>query len=901
MTSGQTISHYRIVDKLGEGGMGVVYKAEDQRLKRTVALKFLPARQGVSEEDKERFLREAQAAAGLDHPNICTVYEIDEADGRLFMAMAFVEGKPLDERIEEGPLALGEAVEIARQAAEGLRAAHQKGVVHRDIKSSNLMISGTASRPRVKILDFGLAQLSGRSKITQAASVLGTVAYMSPEQTQGATVDRRADIWALGVVLYEMVAGELPFKGHYDQATMYSILNEDPEPLTAVRARIPVELDWIVDKCMAKSPDERYQSADELILDLTTLQKKLSSERLSIHRSQVLPPEEKPSLLQPRMPSPRPPAAAEHERRELAKKVRRQRWAVVFLALLSLWALAGRKPPEAAGDAQSVRRFDINLPRSLPQGVQLRDLAVSPDGRRLAFVTSEQDGRLWVRDLSQAVARSIEGTEGVTHVFWSPDSLWIGYHADREIRKVDARGGPSTTLCAVSNSFFTGADWSPDGATIVFGSGPPFELQEVSSVGGAPKVLMAGDSGGRRGFPADMRLLEDSAGRRLLLAASRTRGGEQLGLFDLESGDSVPLGSGAAPFYAGDYIFYQPNRAAEIWAMPFSLDKREATGDPFPVAQGGRRPTVSDDGALVYIDDALAGGPRRLVWRDRTGELVGEIGSAHIGMRSPRVSPDGLQVAVTAMDSGGSDVWIHAEGRATNRRLTVHEKDDGFPIWSADGDRIVFSSNRDGRSSLYVHNADGSGSAKLLYSSSAYLSAIDWSRDGKIILVRARTPGRGGISYLRRTASGDYELETFLEGVFGANEAQLSPDGKYIVYETRSEGEARVYVQPFPEGGQQWQVSADTGESPRWSADGREIFYLRGGTMVAAEVDARNGFRVKDSVDLFSHPALEGGPRSSGYDVSPDGQRFAMIEPVGTPPPPTIRVVLNWHSEFAAR
>ena len=286
---GQTISHYKILDKLGEGGMGVVYKAEDERLRRTVALKFLPNR-SESEDDRARFEREAQAAAALDHPNICTIYEIDHVDGQTFLAMQLLEGETLDQRIGSGPVPLGEALNIVCQAAEGLAAAHEKGVVHRDIKSANLMLIKRATGGvQVKLMDFGLAQLAGRSKLTQAASILGTIAYMSPEQTQGEAVDQRTDVWALGVVLYEMVAGELPFKGHYDQATMYSILNEPAEPLTAVRSRLPMDLDWIADKCLAKEPSARYQSMGDLLIDLRNLERKLSGGQTQIRQPGAAP------------------------------------------------------------------------------------------------------------------------------------------------------------------------------------------------------------------------------------------------------------------------------------------------------------------------------------------------------------------------------------------------------------------------------------------------------------------------------------------------------------------------------------------------------------------------------------------------------------------------------------
>jgi|GEM_PF-1817200 len=909
MKPGDVISHYRILDQLGEGGMGVVFKAEDERLKRTVALKFLPSQQGLSAEDRERFAREAQAAAALDHSNICTVYEIDEAQGRPFMAMAFVEGRSVDQRIAEGPLPLGEAAELARQTAEGLRAAHERGVVHRDVKSSNLMITGPPSRPQVKILDFGLAQLSGRSKITQADNVLGTIAYMSPEQTQGDPLDKRTDVWSLGVVLYEMVAGELPFKGHYDQATMYSILNEDPEPLTALRSRLPVELDWIVDKCLAKNPDERYQSMDDLLLDLTTLQKKLDSQKLSIHRSQVAAiekPIEKPTPADERTTRAVPQAAVEAPASDDSKaRIRALSIAVAALALLAagalVWALSQRSdaPAETAVAERRVRRFDVNLPRTLDPGVQLRQLAISPDGRRLAFLTTQDNGRLWVRDLSQAVAWSLEGTDGATHLFWSPDGETLGYHADHEIRKVDARGGPSTTLASLPGDFFGGGDWSPSGDSLVFISGPPLQVYELSALGGAPKP--AGDVRdlGARRAGGVLQIVESPSGDRFILTETRTPEGSQMLAVNLDAdgAEPVPIGPGSAPFYApSGHLFYQPSRTSEIWAQPFSLERMEPLADAFPVAQGGRNPSVSADGTLAYVDDALTGGARRLVWRDRSGELVSEVGVAQVGLRGPRVSPDGKNVAVVAVDAGGADVWLHLDGSSSNRRITLHDGDDAWPVWSPDGTRIVFASSRAGRPALFQRAADGSGDAELLFESDEFLTPLDWSGDR--ILVRIRSRRASGYGVLAPDGEGRYAMER-LEGVNGpTGDARLSPDARHIVFESRGRGPGNILVQRVGADTAPVPISPEGGESPVWGGDPREVYFVRGDILYSVRLNLSDGIRAAEPEPLFGHPALSGGFRSPGYDVSPDGQRFAVVEMVGAPPAPTIRIVLDWLAEF---
>ena len=388
------------------------------------------------------------------------------------------------------------------------------------------MLTGEESgRPQVKLLDFGLAQLAGRSKLTQADSVMGTVAYMSPEQTQGEKLDARTDVWSLGAVLYEMVAGELPFKGHYDQATLYSILNEEPQPLTALRSKLPVELDWIVDKCLAKSPAERYQSMDDLILDLTTLERKLSSAKLSIHQTRITPrPAAEIGLGDGPIVPALPPAATS------PAQVRRwKRLAVVSGVVAVGFAAAaafGWFRAEDAPSAQPTLRFDINLPNSLPAGAELRSLAISPDGRRIAFTVSGEGRKLWLRDLSQPSAYSLDGADDASDVFWSPDSRMIGYRAGSQLRRVPVEGGASTVLCELPGQYFGGASFSADGETIVFTSGPPVQILTVSARGGQPSELAPQSGESRRGFPSRPTRI----GKDALLFSLRTALGEQVGV-----------------------------------------------------------------------------------------------------------------------------------------------------------------------------------------------------------------------------------------------------------------------------------------------------------------------------------------------------------------------------------
>ena len=895
---GRTISHYRIVDKLGEGGMGVVYKAEDTRLHRTAALKFLP-RQGGSDEDRERFFREARAAASLDHPNICTVYEIDEIDGQVFLAMQFLEGTTLDKRIAEAPLPLATALDIGRQTAEGLEAAHKRGVVHRDIKPANLMLTGdNPAKPQVKILDFGLAKLAEGSKLTQADSVLGTIAYMSPEQAQGQKVDPRTDIWSLGATLYEAISGEPPFKGHYEQATVYSILNEDPEPLSAVRSRIPLEVEWTIEKCLAKDPDERYQSAAELAVDLHTLAKKLDSQKLSIHRTQLVEPEAAAGRAPATRALPRDAAAAQRTASRWGP------WQVLLLAAMALGAALGivalalRDTPDAR-ELQPLRRFSISLERTLPPETQVRRVSVAPDGSALAFTTNRPNGRLWIQRFDEPEPLAFEGTDGVANFAWSPDSRSLAYLVGSRLHRIPVDGGRSIALSDLPGQFFGGLAWHPEEEEIWVFSGPPPMLSKVSANGGRPEPaldLTAG--GGPRGRMqlSNLQLIEGRGDEVLLLYAGRSRDRQQVFIRSLtDETRLVALVDGSEPYYApSGHLIYRADRpSAEIWAAELSLSRLEFEEDPFPVVRGGVRPSASGDGVLVYADDAL-GGPRQLVWRNRAGERIGLIGREQPRMSGPTLSHDGKTVAVASDEGGSSDIWIHDVERQVKTRLMLDEFDDFEPIWSTDDESIVFMSLRGEETGLWRRAADGSGSAELVAPSRGAGWPFDWSPDGESILYRVRGPGGAGLGVLRRTAGGEFESHPFLEGGYLADEARFSPNSEYVAYSSNESGRMEVYVRRFPDGSGRQQISTEGGDAPRWSPTGDELFYVEGDTLVAVKVRTQGGFQIRESERLFSSPALAVQQRFAGYDVGPDGRRFVLVEPAGEPVPPAIHVTLNW-------
>ncbi len=927
--TGKVVSHYRILEPLGEGGMGVVYKAEDTRLKRTVALKFLSSEVTGGGEYKKRFLREAQASAALDHPNICTVYEIDEVEGRTFLSMAFLEGDSLDHIVEKGPLPLDRAIAIAAQAAEGLAAAHAQGVVHRDVKAANMIVrEDAAGRPVVKLMDFGLAQMTGRSKLTQTDTRLGTVAYMSPEQTQGGTVDRRSDLWSLGVAIYEMVAGDLPFKGHYDQAVMYSILNEDPVPLTSLRGGLPMELEWIVEKCLAKNAHDRYQNGRELIVDLERLQRRIDSGKSVV---QPLPAAERgaplPAVLETQATAAVSRAAERNADRLRMMRLERQAKALVAVAavlaaaLLATWAL---RPGYAELPREPLRKFSLRPANILDPGQSIGHLAVSPDGRQIAFTSTGSRGVVWLQSLDRLEPRQVQGTEGARFVFWSPDSLSLGFTTNRDVKKVALRGGSVTTLAEIGSRFFGGvhAGWSPDGTSVVMGSANGFSF-EIPALGGTPKPLFEPGPNERRGYVRSSQLLENSRGQRLLLYSQRTPDGEAVMLRRLSddgAGDAVRLVEGSFPTYSKTgHVLYQPLSAtAALWALPVSLDEAKAVGEAFPVAEDGSAPSVSESGTLVYLDNPFAG-PKQLVWLDRSGERVGAIGKPQPWIMAPRVSPDGGKLAVTAGSARALNVWIHDASRPVMNRLSFEDGEETGAIWSSDGSRVAFV--RRLSPDVFVQNIGGGSEPQVIFSSPGDLEPLDWSRDGKFILFRKRGrpdrrgsgaekksgagQGRGnaeipaGIGYLRQVSSKDrWEAQKFIaSGRFIADGAVFSPNGRYVAYESNESGEFEVYVKRFPATDERWQVSTGGGSEPRWNPNGRELFFVWDETLYAAAVDTERNFTVAEPAPLFSCPTLTRSRRFSSYDVDPEG-RFAVVDLADGPPQPAIRVVLNWFSEF---
>jgi Tol biopolymer transport system component/predicted Ser/Thr protein kinase len=896
LSSSTRLGPYEILAPLGAGGMGEVYRARDTRLDRTVAIKVLPSHLSGNDEFRQRFEREARAVSSLNHPHICTLYDVGHQDGIDYLVMEFIEGDSLADRLAKSALPAEQVLRYAIQIADALDKAHRAGIVHRDLKPGNIMLTKSGA----KLLDFGLAKLQGsgsglvsgltslpteRHSLTGEGMILGTFQYMAPEQLEGKEADHRTDLFAFGAVVYEMATGKKAFSGKSQASLISAIMSSDPPAISTLQPMTPTALDRVVKTCLAKDPEDRWQTAHDVVLELKWIAE---------------------GGLQTGVPA--PALALRNNRERLA-------WIASAVLLLTSLVLAISYLQRPAAELMTTR-FMVTA----PEKVRLRDqLAVSPDGWRLAFIARDADGkkRMWIRSMDSMASQLLVGTEEAEFPFWSPDSRFIAFFAENKLKKISVAGGPPQVLCPVGQDP-RGGSWTRDGV-IVFTPDSTQPIHKVSASGGSPVKVTSLDESRKESSHRWPHFLPD--GRHFLFCArSYEPDKETICAASVDSNarkqlivckaTSVAYVAGASTRGgASGYLLFVLDHT--LMAQPFDADKLELSGDPLPVAQevmlaGEDGPTgygsfsVSENGVLAF----RAGASETLqpTWFDRSGKKLGLAGPPG-SYFEPSFSPDEKRVALARRDAEdrSENVWLFDFARSTFTRFTFQSQDEGTPVWSPDGSNIVFSSSRGQARDLFLKPLSGAGAEQPLVQSDLPKYPDDWSRDGRFILYDSFSASTKGDIWVLSSPLGDKKSSLYLQTPFNETHAQFSPDGKWVAYGSDESGKSEVYVQSFPISGAKWLVSTNGGDQPIWRKDGKELFYLAADKKLTA-VPVKTGtiFEAGTPLPLFEVHVV---PKSltddkNEYLVTADGQRFLVLsisdDSVGQP----ITVVLNWTAEL---
>ena len=890
LTAGSKLGRYEIRSKIGEGGMGEVYRARDTQLGRDVAIKVIPSSVVVDKDRLGRFEQEACAAGALNHPNILVVHDIAAHDGSPYVVSELLEGETLRKRIAGTPLNQRRAIDYALQIANGLAAAHEKGIIHRDLKPDNVFITNDG---RLKILDFGLAKLTqfdGTQSQTDVPTkrvdtnpgvVMGTVGYMSPEQLKGRAVDQRSDIFSFGAILYEMLSGRRAFHGESVAETMSAILKEDPPELSDTNKTVSAALERIVNHCLAKNPEERFHSARDIAFALEALSGSTSSSETTM--AAALP-------------------AARLSRRDWLPWV--LAGAGVVLAAVFAWAYFRQSP---SGEATESIRFTITMP---DKGLVIGPPVISPDGRRIVYRLNTEDGKelLWVRALGSFDSRPLAGTEGGTQPFWSPDSRSVGFFANAKLKRIDVSGGAAQTLCDAPSNI-SGA-WSKNG-TIIFSRGVASGLYRVAAAGGTPVQLTQVDASRNEVEHTFPYFLPD--GRHfiyLVRNAQPENSSIYVGSLDSKETKTLLQVHSSAVYAPPGYLLFV--RETTLMAQAFDADTLELKGDALPIAeQTSRNPligramfSVSENGVLVMRSGGINNNAQ-MIWFDRTGKQLGPL-TAPGGYSMPALSPDEKSVAVSRVDllaGTASDIWLINLERGTQIRLTDDPASDSYPAWSPTSDRITFVSTRNGQTSIYTKLSNGSAVEEPLVSSAELKWNPTFSPDGKLIIYAQLNPKTNTDLYLVSTGS-DKKIETFLQTNFIEAQPCVSPNGRWVAYISNETGQFEVYVQTFPVASSKLLVSVGGGSQPRWRADGRELYYYAPNRkLMAVEVNGDGGaFTVGTARPLFEIRVFgtvdQSFPGNGYYTTTRNGNRFLVPSLPETPERQQINVVLNWTADL---
>jgi eukaryotic-like serine/threonine-protein kinase len=887
LKKGSRLGPYEIQQTLGQGGMGEVYRARDTRLDRTVAMKVLRSGVCASEQERQRFEREARAVSSLSHPHICVVHDVGRENGIDYLVMEYLEGETLTEKLARGAIPVQSALHYSIQIADALALAHRQGVIHRDLKPGNIMITKSG----VKLLDFGLAKMHQAAAgaeanplltmplaLTAEGTVVGTLQYMSPEQAEGKEADARSDIFSLGTLIYEMVTGRKAFDGSSAASVLGKILETDPPPVSALQPLAPLSLDRLVRNCLEKAPDQRWQTAHDVKLELQSISE------ASTGPGGLFIPAARPG---------RPDAL----KLALLATILLLGLGAALLAVFPYFSQAVEEP--------AMMRFSFEPPANFVLAAW-NEPVISPDGRHIAFSVGipGADPVIWIRPIESSSARPLPGTEGAHGLFWSPDSGSIAYYSfrDQQLKRVDVKGGLVRSISAIQELPVIGGSWGAEDI-LLFKPASYGPLYQVAARGGQAEALTVLNQarGEREHFWPQF--LSDN--RRFMFSILSDQP-ENSGLY-VASIDSphertrITPEMGRAHYASPGFLLF--SRQNTLLAQRFDAKRLRISGDPVPlvggvdfwgVPAGGMGSfSVSQNGILVYLP--AIDSDTQLVWVDRTGSRQGEVGEpARYGQIA--LSPDERRLAVELQDDGGaSDIWVIDLARGITSRITFDPASDMDPVWSPDGREIVFSSSRSGKKDLFRKRVGGHEAEMLVLESQDDKVPESWSRDGRFLLYLSGPVSKRAFWALPMTAEASAAPLEIMRGDFMLDECQISPDGEWIAYVSNVSGQAEVYIEPFRAPGERIQVSPSGGGQPKWRADGRELFYAKsdGTIMAAAAIQAREHLEVGLPQPLFKMgPAL---PDYDDYAPSLDGQRFLIKVPVNEATT-NIQLVINWTS-----
>ena len=877
LTPGDSIEHYEVVELLGRGGMGEVYRARDRRINRVVALKVLLPQFAEDPDRLARFRREAQVLAAIHHPGIASIYGLAEQDSVRAIVLEYVDGVTLAERIESGQLSVTESVAIARQLAEAIEAAHEAGIIHRDLKPANIILLRTPGDrvsqgdvPALKVLDFGLGKALAPSRQhdtalhgltgTSPGILLGTAAYMSPEQARAEVVDERADIWAFGCVLFEMLTGTRAFPGRTAAEVLGNIVGREPA-FTLLPVETPASIRRLLRRSLEKRLDRRLSCMRDAILELDDA---------------TLP------ALEPA--ARRPPSIAA--------------FATAIAAIGIVAALVLQTVRRPAPIAEPVARFAIALPPGDMPAIGLQPLVtLSPDGRTLVYAALRGDATaLFRRDLAALEPVLIDGTDGATAPFFSPDGRWIGFVADGELKRIPLAGGAAETIAPAVGDVT--ATWTADDA-IVFSTTATRVLHRVPASGGTPAALTTLNLS--RGDRIHL-LPQPLPGNTALLFTIVTASERQVAVLRRESGETTILTTGTHGRYLpdGHLIFSRDN---SLWMAPFDAEELTLTGEPVPLMDGvehtadqGVHLDVAADGSMAYLPagdyDAAV---RRITWIDRSGRQapVGLEARPYVGAA---ISPDGSRIALAIREQGDTDIWIATPSRQTTTQLTAEPTNETLPVWTPDGKSIVFQSDRAG-TDIYKRDAQGTGQADrlTLQQSNALQGPHSMTPDGRVLLFGLR-------SVIAAVTPPSPEVQTLVSGAAAMLDPRVSSDGRYLAYQSNESGRFEIYVSDYPpKGTRRWRVSTGGGTLPRWAPGSHELFFVDDGGMMTVPMAADPALAQAGASRVWSMPA-PAGEHVIDYDIAPDAGRFLVIvEKRAASIAPTLIVVRNWIEELRTR